>query len=125
MAETKRSPIKPLLFSAAAALIVLVLAVWPAEFGFDPAFGEIGAGGAERLAERGGHPAGQGAGGTHRDLLAEHRAHRRLETVERAGHAQARMRLGEFAEAGAHFLRLAAEIEQPLQPSQHLPLQPG
>lgn len=42
MAETKRSPIKPLLFSAAAALIVLVLAVWPAEFGFDPTgFGRL------------------------------------------------------------------------------------
>ena len=82
--------------------------------------GEAGEGGRQRLAERGGHPAGQGAGGAHRDLLAEHRAHRRLETVERAGHAQARMRLGEFAEPGAHLLRLTAEIEQPLQAPQHL-----
>ncbi|MAK59892.1 MAG: hypothetical protein CMK09_02830 [Ponticaulis sp.] len=36
MSEVQTNPIKPLLFSAAAAAVVLVFAVWPAEFGFDP-----------------------------------------------------------------------------------------
>lgn len=40
--EAQTNPVKPLLLSAGAALVVLVFAVWPAEFGFDPTgFGRL------------------------------------------------------------------------------------
>lgn len=42
MADTATNPVKPLLLSGAAGLVVLVFAVWPAEFGFDPTgFGKL------------------------------------------------------------------------------------
>lgn len=42
MAEKTSKPLIPLAISGAAALVVLVFAVWPAEFGFDPTgFGKM------------------------------------------------------------------------------------
>ena len=51
-------------------------------------------------------------GGLHRHLLAEDRAHRDLEAVERAGQAHAGVRCGERAEARGDIVGMAGEVEE-------------
>jgi len=70
----------------------------------------------KRCAEAPRQPAGQGVGRSHAHLLAEHRAHRQLEPVEGARHANARCLRGQCAQAGGHRRRLAVEVKEPPQP---------
>ena len=76
----------------------------------------------ERLPVRRHQPAGDGAGAGHRDLLADHGAHRHLGAVDGAGDPDAGQRGDERAEqrVGAEELvdggRVGVEVEQPAYP---------
>ena len=80
----------------------------------------------DRLAEATRQPAGESRRGPHRDALAQDRAHRQLEAVERPGHAQARATTGDAREPGIgrevrrDHVRPRAQVEEVLQAGQDL-----
>ena len=68
----------------------------------------------DRLAEGAGEAPGDRRRGRHRHLLAEDRAHRDLESVDRAGQAQSRVRLRERAQRRRDLVGAAREVEEQL-----------
>ncbi len=83
-------------------------------------------GGVQPGAVAGGQPPRQGAGRRDRHLLADHRAHRQLEAVIRAGHPQAGTRRDQRRERlvggqrGGDRLRVGVEVEKLPAPGHHL-----
>ena len=73
----------------------------------------------DRIAERRSEAARDRARRGDRDLLAEDRAHRHFEAVERARHAQAGMAAGERAERPRHLGGMAGKVHQRLDAREH------